>query len=315
MKIVIALGGNALQIDKKLKDSDNQLKSCKVTAKSIVDLVQLGHQVSIVHGNGPQIGQILSSIETAHKVDKENILFPFDVCDAFSQGYIGYHLQNAILEELKIKNIDKNVETIITQVIVSENDPAFDNPTKPIGSFYTKEEAIKLEKCNNYILKEDAGRGYRRVVPSPEPIDIVEKKSIKRIVANDDIVIACGGGGIPVVKRDSKFIGVSAVIDKDFAAEKLAEVLDADILMILTAVDSVCIDYNKPTEKKINHLTVDEIDKYILENQFAKGSMLPKIEACKKFVTFNKDKKAIIGFLNDAKELLEGIKGTKITYC
>lgn len=315
MKIVIALGGNALQIDKNSKDSDNQLKSCKITAKSIADLIELGHQISIVHGNGPQIGQILSSVETAHKVNKDNVLFPFDVCDAFSQGYIGYHLQNAILEELKKKNINKNVETIITQVIVSKDDPAFNNPTKPIGSFYTKEEAMKLEKTNNYVLKEDSGRGYRRVVPSPRPIDIVEKNSIKRIVANDDIVIACGGGGIPVVKEDSKFIGISAVIDKDFAAEKLAEILDADILMILTAVDSVYINYNKPTEKKINHLTVDKINEYILEGQFAKGSMLPKVEACKNFVTFNKEKKALIGFLNDAKELLDGVKGTTITYC
>lgn len=315
MKIVIALGGNALQIDKNSKDSSNQLKSCQVTAKSIVNLIDQGHQVSIVHGNGPQIGQILSSIETAHKVDNENILFPFDVCDAFSQGYIGYHLQNAILEELKRKNINKNVETIITQVIVSKDDEAFNNPTKPIGSFYTKEEAMKLEKTNNYILKEDSGRGYRRVVPSPKPIDIVEKNSIKRIVANDDIVIACGGGGIPVVKENSKFVGISAVIDKDFAAEKLAEILDADILMILTAVDSVCINYNKTNQEKLSHLTVDEINKYILENQFAKGSMLPKIEACREFVKFNKNKKAIIGFLNDAKELLDGSKGTTITYC
>lgn len=315
MKIVIALGGNALQIDKNSKDSYNQLKSCQITAKSIADLIELGHQISIVHGNGPQIGQILSSVETAHKVNNDNVLFPFDVCDAFSQGYIGYHLQNAILEELKKKNINKNVETIITQVIVSRDDSAFNNPTKPIGSFYTKDEAEKLEKTNDYILKEDAGRGYRRVVPSPKPIDIVEKNSIKRIVANDDIVIACGGGGIPVIKEDSKFIGISAVIDKDFAAEKLAEILDADILMILTAVDSVYINYNKPSEEKISHLTVNEIDKYILENQFAKGSMLPKIEACKEFVTFNKDKKAIIGFLNDAKELLDGLKGTTITYC
>lgn len=315
MKIVIALGGNALQIDKNSKDSYNQLKSCQITAKSIADLIELGHQISIVHGNGPQIGQILSSVETAHKVNNDNVLFPFDVCDAFSQGYIGYHLQNAILEELKKKNINKNVETIITQVIVSRDDSAFNNPTKPIGSFYTKDEAEKLEKTNDYILKEDAGRGYRRVVPSPKPIDIVEKNSIKRIVANDDIVIACGGGGIPVIKEDSKFIGISAVIDKDFAAEKLAEILDADILMILTAVDSVYINYNKPSEEKISHLTVNEIDKYILENQFAKGSMLPKIEACKEFVTFNKDKKAIIGFLNNAKELLDGLKGTTITYC
>lgn len=314
MKIVIALGGNALQMDKNSKDSMAQLESCRKTAKAVVNLIEKGHQISLVHGNGPQVGQIVSSIETAHKTDEGNVLFPFDVCDAFSQGYIGYHLQNAILEELSNRNIDKNVETIITQVVVSENDPAFNNPTKPIGSFYTKEEAEILEKKNGYILKEDSGRGYRRVVPSPKPIDIVEKKSIKRIVDDGDIVIACGGGGIPVIKKDSKFEGISAVIDKDFAAEKLAEILEADVLMILTAVSNVCINYNKENEKKLEKVTVAEIDKYIKENQFAEGSMLPKIEACKKFVTSNKKSKAIIGFLDEAMEVLKGEKGTTIIY-
>ena len=298
MKIVLALGGNALQKDSKDKSAEGQLETCRQTAVSVADLIEDGHEVSIVHGNGPQVGQILASIELAHQVDNVNPLFPFDVVGAFSEGYIGYHLQNTIREELLKRGIKKSVDTIITQVIVNKNDPGFKNPTKPIGSFYTKEEAEKLEKDKGYTMKEDAGRGYRRVVASPKPVDIVEKEAIKNMVYSGFVVIACGG--------------VPAVIDKDFAAEKLAEILDADALLILTAVDRVCVNFNKPDQKALKEINLEEVDKYIEEGQFAPGSMLPKVEACKKFVLSGDKKVAIISSLTNAKAALRGESGTKI---
>lgn len=312
MKIVLALGGNALQKDSKDKSAEGQLQACRQTAVSVADLIEDGHEVSIVHGNGPQVGQILASIELAHQVDNGNPLFPFDVVDAFSEGYIGYHLQNTIREELLKRGIKKSVDTITTQVIVDKNDPGFKNPTKPIGSFYSKEEAEKLEKDKGYTMKEDAGRGYRRVVASPKPVDIVEKEAIKTMVDNGFVVIACGGGGIPVVEDGNSLIGVPAVIDKDFAAEKLAEILDADALLILTAVDRVCINFNKPNQEALKEINLEKVDRYIEEGQFAPGSMLPKVEACKKFVLSGEDKMAIIASLSNAKAALRGESGTKI---
>ena len=314
MKIVLALGGNALQSDPKDKSCAAQLKTCKETAISIVDLIEEGHRVSIVHGNGPQVGQIVAAVEAAQKFDVDNVLFPFDVCGSFSQGYIGYHLQNAIGEELRSRSIDKSVGTIVTQVVVDKEDEGFKNPTKPIGSFYTKEEAEKLEQEHGYIMKEDAGRGYRRVVASPKPIDVIEKGIIKELVDMGNVVISCGGGGIPVIREDGMVKGVAAVIDKDFAAEKLAEILDADVLLILTGVDRVCVNFNKPNQKELVQITLDEVNTYIAEGQFAPGSMLPKVEACKKFITNNKDKTAIIASLSKAKEALKGLSGTKIVY-
>lgn len=312
MKIVLALGGNALQSNPKDKSAAGQLETCKETAKSIIDLIEQGHSIAIVHGNGPQVGQILSSVETAHKSDNSNVLFPFDVCGAFSQGYIGYHLQNAIEEELQKRNIRKSVGTVITQVLVDKNDYGFKNPTKPIGSFYSKDEADVLAIEKGYVMKEDAGRGYRRVVPSPKPIDVIEKDIIKDLFESGKIVISCGGGGIPVIKEDRLVKGVAAVIDKDFAAEKLAEILDADMLLILTAVDKVSINFNSPNEKKLDFITLTQLNKYIEEKQFAPGSMLPKVEACKKFVEFDHDKIAIIASLSKAKEAINGLSGTKI---
>ncbi|MEG1002252.1 carbamate kinase [Clostridium sp.] len=312
MKIVLALGGNALQADPKDKSAEGQLKTCKKTAKSVVDLIEAGHRVSIVHGNGPQVGQILASLEAAYQSDHNNTLFPFDVVGSFSQGYIGYHLQNSISEELNKRHIKKSVETVVTQVVVDKNDKAFENPTKPIGSFYTKEEAEALEKDKGYVMKEDAGRGYRRVVASPKPVDIVEKDAIKTMVDDGFIVIACGGGGIPVVKDGDELIGVPAVIDKDFAAEKLAEILDSDVLLILTAVDRVCVNYNKPNQKELKEIDIEEVNKYIEEGQFAPGSMLPKVEACKKFVQSADNKEAIIASLCRANDALDGKSGTKI---
>jgi len=312
MKIVLALGGNALQLDPKDKSAEAQLKTCKETAKSIVDLIEEGHTISIVHGNGPQVGQIVGAVEDARKLDEENVLFPFDVCGAFSQGYIGYHLQNAIGEELRNRSIYKSVATIVTQVVVDKDDEGFQNPTKPIGSFYPKEEAEKLEKEHGYTMKEDAGRGYRRVVASPKPIDIIEKDIIRKLVDMGELVISCGGGGIPVIREGVMVKGVAAVIDKDFAAEILAEILDADVLLILTGVDRVCVNFNKPNQKELMQITIDEVNSYIAEGQFAPGSMLPKVEACKKFILNNKDKIAIIVSLSKAKEALKGTSGTKI---
>ncbi|WBW97474.1 carbamate kinase [Oceanirhabdus sp. W0125-5] len=312
MKIVLALGGNALQSNPKDKSAQAQLNTCKDTAVSIVDLIEEGHRVSIVHGNGPQVGQIVASIEAAHKSSEANLLMPFDVCGSFSQGYIGYHLQNAISEELAKRNIKKNVGTVVTQVVVDKNDAGFQNPTKPIGSFYNEEEAKKLEEENGYVMKEDAGRGYRRVVASPKPVDVIEKDIIKSLVENENIIIACGGGGIPVIREDGMVKGVPAVIDKDFAAEKLAEILDADALVILTAVDRVCVNFNKPDQKELAEINIEEVDKYIEEGQFAPGSMLPKVEACKKFVLNDASKIAIIASLAKAKEALRGESGTRI---
>lgn len=312
MKIVLALGGNALQSNTKDTSTQSQLETCRKTAGSIVDLIEEGHTVVIVHGNGPQVGQILSCVEAGHNANPSNVLFPFDVCGAFSQGYIGYHLQNAIKEELHKRNIKKPVGTVITQVLVDENDNGFKNPTKPIGVFYTKEQALELQEKKGYIMKEDAGRGYRRVVASPKPVDVVEKDIIKQLVDMDSVVISCGGGGIPVIMKDGHITGVPAVIDKDFAAEKLAEILDADLLLILTAVDKVCINYNKPNQKELDSISIEEIDKYIKGKQFAPGSMLPKIEACKKFVQFSSEKIAVIASLSHAKEALKGTSGTRI---
>lgn len=312
MKIVLALGGNALQADPKDKSANAQLKTCKETAKSIVDLIEEGHTVSIVHGNGPQVGQIVASIEAGHKQNESNVLFPFDVCGSFSQGYIGYHLQNAISAELQKRNMNKNVGTVVTQVLVDKNDQGFQNPTKPIGSFFTEEEAKKLESEQGYVMKEDAGRGYRRVVASPKPIDVIEKNLIKSLVDDGAVVISCGGGGIPVIKENDEVKGVAAVIDKDFAAEKLAEILDADALIILTAVDRVCVNFNKPDQKALEQMTLADVDKYIAEGQFAPGSMLPKVEACKKFIQYDNSKVAIIASLEKAKDAIKGQSGTKI---
>ena len=301
MKIVLALGGNALQADPKDKTSEAQLRTCKETAVSIVDLIEDGHTVSIVHGNGPQVGQIVATVEDAARQNPSNIMFPFDVCGSFSQGYIGYHLQNAIAEELNKRGVKKSVGTIVTQVVVDKNDGGFQNPTKPIGSFYSKEMAEKLQKEQGFIMKEDAGRGYRRVVASPKPVDVIEKDMIKELVEDGKVVISCGGGGIPVIREDGMVKGVAAVIDKDFAAEKLAEILEADCLLILTAVDRVCVNFNN-----------EEVNRYIEEGQFAPGSMLPKVEACKKFVMHDNSKIAMIASLSKAKEALKGLSGTKI---
>lgn len=308
MKIVVALGGNALG-----NDPVEQLEKVKITSKSIVDLIEQGHEIVITHGNGPQVGVINSGMEFAYKNNAGTPLIPFAECGAMSQGYIGYHLQQAIINELKKRKIDKNCATIITEVIVDKNDKAFQNPTKPVGLFYSKEEAEEIEKQKNYQFVEDAGRGYRRVVPSPEPISIVELNIVKQLIESGNVVITVGGGGIPVVQADLGYTGVDAVIDKDKSSARLAIDLNADVLLILTAVDSVYINYkDEQNRQALKELTVKTSKEYILQDEFSKGSMLPKVEACITFVENNPKGVAIITSLEKIKEALEGKIGTKI---
>jgi len=310
-KIVIALGGNALQSGKEEATAENQLAVVKRTSEKIAQISQRGYEIAVVHGNGPQVGRILLASETAKDVTPP---MPFDVCGAMSQGYIGYHLQQAIKYSLSKYGKNIPVVTIATQMIVERTDPAFKNPTKPIGPFYSEEDAQALSKEKGYQMKEDAGRGWRRVVPSPIPRKIVEIDAIKRLW-DSTIVISCGGGGIPVVEKpDGELEGIAAVIDKDFAAELLAEEVGADVLLILTEVEKVAINYNKPNQKDLEKISLSEALGYCQDGQFAPGSMLPKVEAAMKFVRANPDKRAIITSLDKAVEALEGKTGTRITF-
>lgn len=308
-KIIVALGGNALG-----KDPKEQMELLESTAKILVNLIKEGHKIVLTHGNGPQVGQISLAMEYANQNGINTPSMPFPECGSMSQGYIGYQLQQALQDELERCKINKKCVTLVTQVLVDQNDKAFSNPTKPIGSFYTEEEAKKIEKEKGYVFKEDSGRGYRRVVPSPKPIDIIESKPIKLLVDNDIIVISVGGGGIPVVKRDKIELleGVDAVIDKDMSSALLAKKIDADILLILTAVDKVCINFKSDNPKELDVLTSEEAKKYIENKEFAEGSMLPKINACLDFVLSGENKKAIITSLNQAGNALSGNVGTTI---
>lgn len=309
-KIVIALGGNALQTKNSAPTAEAQLEVVKQTCEYVAELSAKGYELAVVHGNGPQVGRIVLASETAKDVVP---VMPFDVCGAMSQGYIGYHIQQALRYALAKRNVNIPVVTLLTQVVVDRTDPAFQKPTKPIGAFYTKEEAEDLAATKGYTMKEDAGRGYRRVVASPIPKKIVEIGEVKKL-SKDTIVVTCGGGGIPVVENeDGTLEGIAAVIDKDFAAELLAEQINADALVILTEVEKVAINWGKPNQKNVSHLTVAEAQKYAEEGHFAPGSMLPKVQAAMKFVTANPSKKAIITSLNKAIEALEGKTGTVIT--
>lgn len=310
-RIVIALGGNALQSKDSAPTAEGQLEVVKKTCEHIADISSRGYELAIVHGNGPQVGRIVLASEAAKDVTPA---MPFDVCGAMSQGYIGYHIQQALKYALSIRNINVPVLTVATQIIVDRNDPAFTKPTKPIGPFYSEEEAKALEAEKGYSIKEDAGRGFRRVVASPLPRKIVEIEAI-RDLWDSSIVISCGGGGIPVVENlDGTLEGVAAVIDKDFAAELLAEQVDADILMILTEVEKVAINWGKPDQENLDHLSLKSAVQYIEEGQFAPGSMLPKVEAAMKFVRTYPHKKAIITSLDKAIDALEGKTGTTITF-
>lgn len=305
-KIVVALGGNALG-----NNPVEQMEAVRTTAKPIVDLIAAGNEVIIAHGNGPQVGMINLAMEVASNSESATPEMPFPECGAMSQGYIGYHLQNAIREELVNRGMNIPVATIVTQVVVDKNDAAFQNPTKPIGAFYSKEEAENLA-LKGYAMKEDAGRGYRRVVPSPKPIDVVEKETIKTLVDNGTVVITVGGGGIPVVKEGNKLVGVPSVIDKDFASAKLAEIVDADYLIILTAVEQVAINFGKPNQKSLDVMTSKDAEIYIKEGHFAPGSMLPKVEAAMSFATSKEGRKALITSLEKAEDGINGKTGTRI---
>lgn len=304
-KIVIALGGNALG-----NTPAEQLSLVTETAKSIVDLVVEGNDVVIAHGNGPQVGMINLGLSTAAEAEAIKAAMPFPECGAMSQGYIGYHLQNSIQNELSTRGINKSAVTLVTQVLVDENDQAFSHPSKPIGAFYSKEQSEKIAGEKGYTMVEDSGRGYRQVVPSPKPVDVVEKDAVAALIAAGQIVITVGGGGIPVVRRDGKLVGIPAVIDKDFASAKLAELVNADLLVILTAVDRVAINFGKPEQRLLTSMNLEEAQKYIDEGHFAPGSMLPKVQAAMGFAKTGG--KAIIASLENAAKALTGDSGTSI---
>ncbi|WP_243292765.1 carbamate kinase [Bacillus sp. FJAT-47783] len=308
-KVVIALGGNAIQTGNGATAEDQQL-ACYKTAKELAKIIMDGHQVVISHGNGPQVGNIVLQ----QQLNQSDMIpaMPLDTCGAMSQGMIGYWLENALIDVLKKENMDVNVTTMITQVLVDKEDPAFQHPTKPIGSFYTEEEAKKLMEENHFVMSADSGRGYRRVVPSPKPIDIIEKNSIQTLVDQEFVVIAGGGGGIPVIQEGDKLVGVEAVIDKDFATEKMAELIDADLLLILTAVEKVAINFGKPNQENLDKISYDEALSYIEQGQFAPGSMLPKVQAALEFVGSKPGRKAIITSLDKAYDALHGNAGTTI---
>lgn len=307
-KIVIALGGNALG-----NNLTEQMAAVKITAKAIVDLIEDDCTVVVAHGNGPQVGMLNNAMSALEREDPKQSKIPLSVCVAMSQAYIGADLQNALREELlrrKIKNIP--VSTVVTQIRVDSEDPAFNSPSKPIGQFMTEEEAKEAEKKFGFVTKEDAGRGYRRVVASPLPKEIIEIDTIASMVDNNLLVIACGGGGIPVVACGDGLKRVDSVIDKDFAACLLAKELNADLLVILTAVEKVALNYRKENEQVLNDLSVEDAKKYMKEGHFAAGSMLPKVQAAVDFASSKSGRTALITLLEKAREGINGKTGTRI---
>ena len=306
-RIVIALGGNALG-----KNLPEQMAAVKETAKAIVDLIAEGHEVVVAHGNGPQVGMINMAMTTLSREDPTHPMAPMSVCTAMSQGYIGYDLQNALREELLNRGIHKPVATILTQVEVDPGDPAFQHPSKPIGTFMTEAEAEEMRRRGNAVM-EDAGRGWRRCVASPKPVSIIEIETVQALLNAGQVAIACGGGGIPVFRTEGNHLkGAGAVIDKDFASELLAEKLDADILIILTAVEKVAVNFGKPGQRWLSDLTPEEARRYEAEGQFAPGSMLPKVQAAVKFAESKSGRTALITLLEKAKEGIAGKTGTSV---
>ena len=306
-RVVVALGGNALG-----NNLTEQMTAVKQTSKAIADLIEAGYEVILSHGNGPQVGMIQLAMEEFSFNNPQYPVVPLSMCVAMSQSYIGYDLENALQEELRQRNISKAVTTIVTQVVVDENDPAFKKPTKPIGRFMTKEEAEQLVKEKNIQVMEDAGRGYRQVVASPKPKNIVELLTIQTLVDAGQTVIAGGGGGIPVIQEGNRLKGVNGVIDKDFCSERLAEQVDADLLVILTAVEKVCINFGKENQEALGNVSTEKMKQYAQEGQFAPGSMLPKVEAAIKFAESKPGRKTLITLLEKAKEGLSGKTGTLI---
>ena len=310
-KLVIALGGNALQEAGKPATAQAQLEVVEKTSEYIADIVERGYEVIVAHGNGPQVGRIVIQNEVA---SASTPAMPFDVCGAMSQGMIGYHIQQGLSKVLRHRGINKNVVTIVTQVVVDKDDPKFKAPSKPIGPFYTEEEAKAIAAEKGYTMKEDAGRGWRRVVASPLPVEIVELDAVKTLNDAGFVVVTVGGGGIPVVRNEAGDLeGVAAVIDKDLASEKLARDMDADALVILTAVEKVSINFKKPDQKDLDRMSAAEAKQYIKEGHFAPGSMLPKIEAALNFVESKPGRISIITSLDKAVDAIEGRAGTTIT--
>lgn len=308
-RVVIALGGNALG-----NTLPEQMAAVKITARAIVDLIEEGCEVVVAHGNGPQVGMVNNAMLALTHEDKDQPNTPLSVCVAMSQAYIGYDLQNALREELLDRGIDNiPVATMITQVRVDPEDPAFGNPSKPIGKFVSEEQAKEMALKYNYVMMEDAGRGFRRVVASPKPIEIIEIGTIKAMVDSGELVIACGGGGIPVTRQGNHLKGASAVIDKDFASCLLAKELDADFLIILTAVEKAAIHYGQPGERWLDHVSVSEMRQYMEEGHFAPGSMLPKVQAAVDFASSKPGRRALITLLEKAKDGIKGTTGTLIT--
>ena len=306
-RIVIALGGNALG-----NNLPEQMEAVRHTARAIVDLIEQGNEVVVAHGNGPQVGMIQEAMTQLTRSDPEKYIpCPLSVCVAMSQGYIGYDLQNALREEMLDRGIDVGAATVLTQVEVDPEDPAFANPTKPIGAFMTREEADRMIAERGYEVVEDAGRGYRRVVASPKPIGIVELDTIRSLVETNHVVVACGGGGIPVFKTEGNHLkGAAAVIDKDFAAARLAEQLDADFLVILTAVEKVAVNFGKPDQQWLDELTPADVERYVAEGQFAAGSMLPKVQAALAFAQSGEGRSSLITLLDRAADGIAGKTGT-----
>ena len=304
--IVIALGGNALG-----ENLPEQMAAVKSTSRSIIDLIEQGHRVVVTHGNGPQVGMIDTAFEAAAMTEAHTPHLPMSVCVALSQGYIGYDLQNALREELLDRGMNVPVASLITQVIVDEHDPAFQDPSKPIGSHFSKEGA-EVMMANGYVMKEDAGRGWRRVVASPKPLDVVEKETVRAMVQAGQLAIAVGGGGIPVYRQGNHLKGASAVVDKDLASARLADLIDADVLIILTAVERVALNFGKPDQRWLDRMTVDEARRYISEGHFAKGSMLPKVQAAVDFAASRPGRSTLITLLAKATDGIEGRTGTRI---
>ena len=306
-RIVIALGGNALG-----KNLPEQMLAVKETSKAIADLVEAGHTVVVAHGNGPQVGMIQNAFAAYCRQEPSADVMPLSMCVAMSQGYIGYDLQNALKEELLNRGLQQGVATVLTQVVVDGNDPAFQHPTKPIGSFYDKVAADRIMAQRGCTMVEDAGRGWRQVVPSPKPVDVIEKNTVRALVDSGTVVITVGGGGIPVLRRNGRLVGTPAVIDKDFASAKLAELLNADMLIILTAVEKVAINFGKHDQQWLSDLTPELARQYIAEGQFAPGSMLPKVQAALSFAESAPGRVALITLLEKAKDGIEGKTGTRV---
>ncbi len=308
-RVVIALGGNALG-----NNANEQKEKIDAAVPSLIDLIEAGHEIILSHGNGPQVGAIHLAFDTASKTEGGVPPMRLTECTAMSQGYIGYHLQQGLYRELRRRHMPWQVISVVTQVVVDREDPAFAHPTKPIGAFCDEAQAREMmEKDPSLRMVEDAGRGWRRVVSSPKPLEIVEDQPIRTLLGHDYIVIACGGGGVPVVRENGELHGVDAVIDKDFASAKLAEVVDADYLMILTAVEHVMLHYGQADEEELSEISVREAQAYIDAGEFAPGSMLPKVEAAVAFAKTGRHRRAIIASLDHAREAIEGRSGTTIS--